>query len=33
LLLTTVFALGTNIPRIKSPRKDPEKKLDKEIAT
>jgi len=33
LVLTTVFAQGTNIPSINSPRKDPEKKLDKEIAT
>jgi hypothetical protein len=33
LALTTVFAQGTNIPSIKIPRKDPEKKLDKEIAT
>jgi hypothetical protein len=33
LVLTAVFAHGTKIPRINNPRNEPEKKLDKEMAT
>jgi hypothetical protein len=33
LVLTAVFDHGTKIPSINNPKKEPEKKLDKEMAT